>query len=890
MSSVSAASWATTPSRGLSRKDHRPLVTEALGSDITSYCPPLMVNLLHSLSLLQSAVRSNRIAHFQPATACIISCVRFILSSMECLPRDAPLLKRFPILAAERKQILSCLAALVSQAKKASDETCDEDARDTEIEGMLKLGGQAFSQVRRFLAVAVQCGVELPEKVQVPPSVDGVSASSDRLPEDASPVEVTGSPSSPPKFATPPKPSPQGEHDGMKTSMRTKSLGDIRFQHRPTTYRESDSSVAPLLSHRTLMARTKREQYLLHDRVGGTRHKAGMISISSTSSSSSFSSVEPMQPTSPPRFPSGPTSSAEIMEALRHTHDEYLSTIAAFIGHAHSHSRSSHASSTGHMYDLVREIVEIVCKLLTVVEAVVRHPGIPPHKADNLKLAKEALYDLTSSLAESVRLLTMPLPPDATEDSERACLIRSATAACKAGADCVLAVKSCLCRASSQQQFIIEVPTTSEFDPAPVTPVKFTSNSALTSPIPSPGNDEDITIQAERPSIRPLAPLAQIRESTSDSSDITALSRSSYNTLDTGLTSPDECSEAGSGAESGILSSQCAQSMDEAPTLDVLQRRTPDALGDHHIGRDDASSVTLAVKRDPMGHDYAVEDVICNSDGHIVAASLDALVEKMTPHDSIVDAAFSAVFFLTFRLFCSPMELVQAIINRYNIVPPQDLTEADRVMWQKYKGLPIRLRVSNFVKSWLELYWRPGVDDVAFPDLTLFTQEALQPFSPGPSQRILELIAIRQDVNANLISPRSERVRDPGMSINPPTFSPSEIPRPTMTKTLLAALRSKHFESVVITDFDALELARQLTIMECELYCAIQTEEILETGQEGAKPPVHVKAVSSLSTQITGWVAESVLNESDTKKRTTLVKFFIKVADVSIMRIAYVFI
>ena len=257
MSSVSAASWATTPSRGLSRKDHRPLVTEALGSDITSYCPPLMVNLLHSLSLLQSAVRSNRIAHFQPATACIISCVRFILSSMECLPRDAPLLKRFPILAAERKQILSCLAALVSQAKKASDETCDEDARDTEIEGMLKLGGQAFSQVRRFLAVAVQCGVELPEKVQVPPSVDGVSASSDRLPEDASPVEVTGSPSSPPKFATPPKPSPQGEHDGMKTSMRTKSLGDIRFQHRCATYREPDSSVAPLLSHRTFMARTK---------------------------------------------------------------------------------------------------------------------------------------------------------------------------------------------------------------------------------------------------------------------------------------------------------------------------------------------------------------------------------------------------------------------------------------------------------------------------------------------------------------------------------------------------------------------------------------------------------------------------------------------------------
>lgn len=100
-----------------------------------------------------------------------------------------------------------------------------------------------------------------------------------------------------------------------------------------------------------------------------------------------------------------------------------------------------------------------------------------------------------------------------------------------------------------------------------------------------------------------------------------------------------------------------------------------------------------------------------------------------------------------------------------------------------------------------------------------------------------------------------------------------------MTKTLLTALRAKNFASISITDFDTLELARQLTIMECNLYCAIQPEEILETGQAGAKPPMNVKAVSSLSTVITGWVAESILNEHDIKKRTNLVKFFIKVAD-----------
>lgn len=70
--------------------------------------------------------------------------------------------------------------------------------------------------------------------------------------------------------------------------------------------------------------------------------------------------------------------------------------------------------------------------------------------------------------------------------------------------------------------------------------------------------------------------------------------------------------------------------------------------------------------------------------------------------------------------------------------------------------------------------------------------------------------------------------------------------------------------------------------MECNLFCAILPDEVLESGQDkvGARPPVNVRAVSSLSTVVTGWVAESILSEGDAKKRTALVKFFIKVADV----------
>ncbi|OAX37080.1 ras GEF [Rhizopogon vinicolor AM-OR11-026] len=878
--SMSATSWASAPSRG-SRKDHRPLVTEVLGSDITSYCPPLMVNLLHSLSLLQSAARSNRIAHFQPSTACIISCVRYILSSTECLPREAPLLKRFPALAQERKQILSVLASLVTQAKKASDETQDEDSCDAEIEGMLKLGGQVFSQVRRFLAVAVQCGVDLPERRQHITSDEAIASSRD-LQGQASPAEPGGGmpassePHTPPRvssrLATPRQPQ---SHGGAlpKTTPRTKSTGDLRSQGRLTTYRDSDCSVTPL-PHRTILSRSR---YL-----AASKHKADMPSVSSISSSSSFSSAESPRSAMPP-FPSGPSTSSEVMEALKVAQDQYLSTIAAFIGHAHSHSRSSHASSTGQMYDLVREVVEMVCKLLTIVEAVMRHPDISPQKIGNLKIAKERLYTVTSSLAESVRLLTVPLPLNVTEESEKASLILSATAACKAGAACVTAVKVCLNRASGERQFIIQIPTTWDSNPAPFTPSKFSRrtgqmSSSTLSMHRSGIDEEDVTIQAVAPTSSTPNDTG-VRDESSDTSIVTATSVSSHETQPTtpegGLSSL---------SDSEVLKPMERPSLSPSPTVDDTcehveqqDRQTIDTFEERLINDDLPTS--LQVERDLLGHDYSSEDVICNNEGHLVAATIEVLFERMTPHDSLVDPAFSAVFFLTFRLFTTPLALVETIIDRYNIMPPPDLSEDELRIWQQRKGIPIRLRVSNFLKTWLEMYWRPGVDDVALPHLSSFTRDALLHYFPTPSQRILDLISMRQDSNTSLVSPKSERVRDPGMSINPPSHSPSEIPRPTMTKALLATLRGKNFDSVAVTDFDALELARQLTIMECNLYCAIQPEEVLETGQEGSKPPVNVRAVSSLSTVITGWVAENILNEHDIKKRTLLVKFFIKVAD-----------
>ncbi|KAF9483382.1 ras GEF [Pholiota conissans] len=891
-SSASATSWTTVSSRTqVQREQHNrnpSLSIDASEQDVDPYCPPLMVPLLHGLSLLQNAVRANRVTHFQPSTACIIGCVRSILASTGTLQRDAPILRQFPTLSEERKQLLILLASLVAQSKKASEGSLGEQELAQEVEAMLRLGGQAFSRVRSFLTIAIKCGIELPEEQDIArtatPGTEGNQAYQGN--------EYGDNEVSPSRTPT----QHRGRHpNGMVPRLGSGLVG-------PRARDDGADSNSPGLVKS--LARARQEQYLLKDRTP-SQHKTN-LSISSISSSSSLSSQE-STPAEPPPFPCGPSTAAQVMEALRFTHDHYLSTIAAFIGHAHSHSRTSYASSTGVLYDLVKEIVEMVCKLLTIVEAVMQHPDVPGNRVGNLKAAKEGLYNVTTALAESVRLLTLSLPPTMSEEAEKQVLLRSATSALKAGADCVAAVKVCLNRSVGDRPFIVNLPNVENIIRAPFTPLRTNVGAPGTARaaggLSHSGSayrlngmeDEDMTIQAQTPS-----PVQRPRE-ISSGSEASILTRSSWmHSDDTRATSPDEGKQQPpppsqklapiSATPYGSVERDLPSPISLAQTDETGTTWEGSVNNDREMGEKIINGELPSVPFQSMdpndlgwiyGHDYPIDDAAYNSEGHLVGATVEVLVEKMTPHDSLVDPAFAAIFFLTFRLFSNPCELTDALVERFNLKAPAVLSEEDRNVWQQRKGIPVRLRVSNFVKTWVELYWRTGVDDVALPSLILFTERGLAPMFPGPATRIMELLQMRRESSEMTVSPRADRTRDPGMSINPPsaTTPTTEIPRPTMTKALLANLRKKDFDHISITDFDALELARQMTVVECNLYCAIQPEEILESGQEGAAPPVNVRAISSLSTAITGWVAESILNEPDLKKRTLLVKFFVKVAD-----------
>lgn len=114
--------------------------------------------------------------------------------------------------------------------------------------------------------------------------------------------------------------------------------------------------------------------------------------------------------------------------------------------------------------------------------------------------------------------------------------------------------------------------------------------------------------------------------------------------------------------------------------------------------------------------------------------------------------------------------------------------------------------------------------------------------------------------------------------------SAEKYPQPILGKSLRNTLKKSISQHIHVNDIDPVELARQLTLMENTLFCQIRANELI--GQEfkkklGTSLAIHVKAMIQKSTQITSWVSDTILNEVDVKKRAHVLKYWIKVGDVS---------
>lgn len=253
----------------------------------------------------------------------------------------------------------------------------------------------------------------------------------------------------------------------------------------------------------------------------------------------------------------------------------------------------------------------------------------------------------------------------------------------------------------------------------------------------------------------------------------------------------------------------------------------------------------------------------------VKGGSLPALVELLTRHDK-TDSSFNDTFLLTYRSFTSAREMFELLVKRFNIQPPDGLSQADFENWCKQKQKLIRLRVVNILKRWFESFWMEEHNEESkqlIRDVYTFARDSVKSTDTpgsGPLMAVLDQRLSGKEANARRLI----------QTLNQSTPTP---------------IVPKNMKKLKFLDIDSTEFARQLTLIESRLYGKIKAAECLNKtwqkkiaeGEPDLAP--NVKALILHSNQMTNWVAEMILAQMDVKKRVVVIKHFVAIADVSVV-------
>lgn len=253
-------------------------------------------------------------------------------------------------------------------------------------------------------------------------------------------------------------------------------------------------------------------------------------------------------------------------------------------------------------------------------------------------------------------------------------------------------------------------------------------------------------------------------------------------------------------------------------------------------------------------------ELIFTANDAVKGGTREALVQRLTHHD-LLDAHFNVTFLTTFRSIFNTTALVNALIKRFKIEPPENLSYEEYSDWVAKKAYPVKLRTVNIMKSLLQKHWNPAYNEPGlYRLLGDFIDELLVQSFPGSEQLKREFTRkVTMDVIED--DELSKEVHDEDENL------------PISSKT----------RKMRLLDIDPQQLANQLTVKESRLYNNITQSECLakawgtKYGPLGGYP--HLQRFIANSNDLTNWVSSQILLPSDPKKRVLVIKYFVTVAE-----------
>ncbi|KAF1976127.1 ras guanine-nucleotide exchange protein-like protein [Bimuria novae-zelandiae CBS 107.79] len=896
------------------------LASGARGWLPTNYCEPYdhptIRTLLNALTNLWDLVRDGENGDLlvftkQDYVRSLIAGVRFFLERTECLTRDSPLIVAHVGLRRMRKGLLGDLSSLVKTAKKLQEVLQANDSPAPVFGRLDELVLKAFKLVTRavrFLDIWAQDAVSL--------SFDKGEGNNRPLtpPSDSADLAV--------------QPPPTSNQDGVEGAQANEE---------PTNVPQASASVTrELLDHEATQTRN----------LSRLSVAFSIPSDSDTLQSPLFPPHPQAQPKrwsithrlSYTGKSQGARKQNLASERLNTAHDSFLGFIGSFIG-LHLQSRSSEELAV-----TTQESVIACRNLLAVVEEVWERDSRRSEQLEQAReIMYTKLTELVQATKDMFSSSEAGMGDEMIMPDQGKQLVDAATSCVRSAGDCVTKARLVIERIGdfefenggqdlsqaifdqlNQNQPTQEKPQETPQPELPSQPERVVETEK---PLPLPPTDErkllpPLVISESKPLPDvPHSPSADVQniglrptQNASADSPAAISVRSSMSSVPPPLThhavphlpqlSPSDNSQSPAsitqrffgkspktdsinasvadtsstyrnsmrGETASILSqtSTRATTPEQSPAKQNSAQTPVSSLSSSSELRSVASEDVVAAEEHLLETTYAHE-LIYNKDGQISGGSLPALVEQLTLHDSTPDTSFVTTFYLTFRLFATPVDLSQCLISRF-----------DQVGDSRSVGVPVRLRVYNVFKGWLEGHWNVESDSAALGIIFSFATGKLRSALPAAGKRLAELTSKATEIRAGALVPRlASSLGKTGISGSVFVPADSTAPSPIVTRSQLNALKGwkEGKTQCSILDFDPLEVARQFTIIESKLFCNIQPEELLalEWTKKAGKG-ANVKAMSTLSNDLANLVIDTILHLEDVKRRAIVIKQWVKIA------------
>ncbi|XP_040333014.1 son of sevenless homolog 2 isoform X3 [Herpailurus yagouaroundi] len=253
------------------------------------------------------------------------------------------------------------------------------------------------------------------------------------------------------------------------------------------------------------------------------------------------------------------------------------------------------------------------------------------------------------------------------------------------------------------------------------------------------------------------------------------------------------------------------------------------------------------------------------------------LIERLTYH-MYADPNFVRTFLTTYRSFCKPQELLSLLIERFEIPEPEP-TEADKLAVEKGEQpisadlkrfrkeyvQPVQLRILNVFRHWVEHHFYDFERDLELLErLESFISSVRGKAMKKWVESIAKIIKRKKQAQAN------------GISHNI-TF---ESPPPPIEWHIS---RPGQFETFDLMTLHPIEIARQLTLLESDLYRKVQPSELV--GSVWTKEDKEINSPNLLkmirhTTNLTLWFEKCIVEAENFEERVAVLSRIIEILQV----------